>query len=279
MQTFNPNVVRRNIPQLYPDTKVYSKVGLSAPPNTCSIANPCSLRDYLYKEYRGDINALNSSWATGGYYTTFDSSGTQVKKEIIGTGDGRTTFFAHTLAKRPISPESVLVRLGDTAQAGDCPWWVEDCRIKSANTGSIGGPPLLPGTGSSIDYSNGQLTVTFTNPPPAGQRITVDYVSGGWMYGTGLMDEDGRHTAWLGNNAICLAPAAACDGKGEALPNAAHNVAVDLDGWISQFSAQYFKSCRTGLKKHAPHALYFGLDTMGTWGVPPRKEVLEGAAP
>jgi hypothetical protein len=282
MQTFNPNPMRRGISEIYLDSKVYSKVAVSSPPATCSITTPCSLRDYLYKKYKGNIQGLNTAWETHGYYTTFDSSGTPVQREVIGTGDGITTSFEHTLARTPVSPESVLIQLNGKAQGGDCPWWIDDCKMKRANSGTIEGPAqstVLADTRSTVDYSSGQLTIIFKSAPPAGQKITANYVAGGWMHGTGLMDEDGRHTAWLGNNSVCLSPATACDGSGEPLPNATRGVAADLDGWISEFSAQYFRSCKTALKKHAPQIMYFGADTLGTWGVPPRKEVLEGAAP
>jgi len=99
------------------------------------------------------------------------------------------------------------------------------------------------------------------------------------MYGTGLMDEDGGHTAWVGTNAVCLQPATVCDGVDFPLPNANATVGADLDGWIAQFSGQYFGTLATKLKAHAPNLMYFGADNVGTWGVPARKEILQGAAP
>ena len=406
VQTFNPNPASRGIAELYSDPKVYSKTAMATPPATCSVQTPCSLRDYLYKKYNGNISAVNAAW--GSNYTTFDSTGTQVTGELIGTGDGSTKSFTATLAHHPISPESVLIKIKRIAQAGDCPAfqncnvidggslmgagsskivtgiqpWARDsqitaqecsgcgfpaasywlrlvwhtkpgffsmpsrevgetfdsgsprvaikadngtplpanvtgvdiyasCRVLSGRashgcgaanapqpketlqaadipfpngiwqepaSGLVDGQPL-PAAPSTMDYSTGQITLTFSSPVSKGQTLTADYIYDGWIYGTGLMDEDGRHTAWLGSNAVCLSPAAACDGRDNPKVNANPRVAADLDEWVAQFSAQYFSTLNRHLKAAAPHMLYFGADTVGTWGVPPRKEILEGAAP
>jgi len=404
VQTFNIDPASRGVSEVYSDTQVHSKTAMAHPPADCSIQTPCSLRDYLFKKYGGSIAALNAAW--GSNYTTFDSSGTQVAGEEVGTGDGLKTVFTATLAHTPVSPESVLIKLDGKIQGGDCPWF-NRCNVSTAATGSIMGatgaalisgaqpwlsdftseecgtcglppasywvrttyhmkagffsspsrevgntyqtghrrivvsPPALepnatgwdiyvscanlskplvswcgpmgtygdgketlqssnipfnqkwtePATGlapngssvpeppSFINYSNGQVTVTFSAPVPKGRKITVSYISGGWMYGTGLMDEDGRHTAWVGTNAVCLSPATACDGHDFPKPTANARLAADLDGWVSQFSAEYFGTLSKHLRAAAPHMLYFGADTVGTWGAPPRKEILTGAAP
>ena len=406
VQTFNTDPSKRGIPIVYTDTKVYSKNAMATPPAACSITTPCSLRDYLYKQYNGNIAALNTAW--GSNYTTFDSTGTQVSGEIIGKGDGSTKVFTAQLAHSQISPESILIKTGGVVQGGDCPWWQASCNVSATNTGSFGGAsgttiqtgvqpwlaalanqtassypaasfwavityhfpsgsgkistpsrqvgttypnggqqavviapapdaagaasgydvymacrlatstttafgcasandpqpaPTLqasnvpfsinwtaPGSGlvngtsipappSSVNYTSGVIKISFSTPPAAGTPITADYITNGWMYGSGLMDEDGRNKAWLGSNAYCLSAALSCDGSDNPLPNANSIVAIDLDAWVAQFSAEYFKTCRDQLKKHDPGMLYFGADTVGTWGVPPRKEVLAGAAP
>lgn len=403
-QTYNPDPANRGVAQLYTDGKTYSKVAIGASAVPCAVTSPCSLRDYLYKKYSGSISALNQSW--GSNYTTFDSTGSQVKGELIGIGNGIQTSFSHTLASTPVTPESVLISVGGTPQGGDCPWWNAACSISSPGVGSLAGPagssvvtgsePWLsafgwqdcnncglppasywvrityhmkpgfysgasrevgdtkmipnqqivvtppppdpnatgwdvyvscenkstPGTSwcgpqgtwnnnketlqasnisfaqpwiepasglisgapvaeppSIINYNNGTIAVTFSRPPAVGQQITADYVVNGWMYGTGLMDEDGRHTAWLGTNAYCLTPAVACDGVDLPVPNAQANVGADLDAWITQFAGQYFSSIGNSLKKHAPSIMYLGADTVGTWGTPARKEILAGASP
>ena len=81
---------------LYTTTQNYSKTLAMNPKTACSISSPCSLRDYLWQKYNGTISALNTAW--GSNYTTFDSAGTQVSGETVGTGDGTTIVFTHTLA-------------------------------------------------------------------------------------------------------------------------------------------------------------------------------------
>ncbi len=395
VQTFNPNPEGGLPAVIYADSKVYSKTAGASPPAVCSISSPCTLRDYLYKKYNGSIGALNAAW--GSNYTTFDSAGQPVSGELIGVGDGKTNLFTHTLARTPVSPESVLIRAGGTAIAGDCPWFAGACPAGlAANSGAIEGvsgspiatgdrpylgaltqqncgcslpsqltdvvvvyhtnpgfysqpsneqgidqvagqvivvpspqpdahatgydvyaasepnslgwtnfPPLrlqasnvpfgtnwvepaaglitegpiVPPPPSSINYQAGQISVAFTTPPAPGTPITVNYTANGWMYGSGLMDEDGRHTQWLGTNFKCLQAAAVCDGKGYPAPDARPAVGADLDAWISQFSAEYFSTIHAAMKKYAPHVSYLGLDTIGAWAAPARKEILEGAAP
>jgi hypothetical protein len=403
VQVFNPNPASRNIAELYIDTKVYSKTAMASPPSACSAQTPCSLRDYLFKKYNGSISALNMAW--GSNYTTFDSTGTQVTGEVIGTGDGTTKVFTHTAAHTPISPDTVVIKVAGVPQGADCPsfqtcnvvtqgsitgpsgstiavgqqawlsaitgvannnfpalsmWAVVtyhfasssgqiatpsreagdnftqgntqgivespidqtggvatgydvyvSCRLDSSSTPALGcvgagssqpaetlqatnipfgtnwamptsglvSGASIPAAPSTINYTNGQLTITFSTAPASGQQITADYIYGGWMYGTGLMDEDGRHTSWIGTNAYCLTPAATCDGSDNPTPNANANLGADLDAWVAQFAGEYFGTLGTHLKAAAPHMLYLGADTIGTWGVPPRKEILQGAAP
>ena len=405
IQTYNPDPASRGIPELYTDTKVYSKTAMANPPANCSVQTPCSLREYLFKKYSGSIAALNAAW--GSNYTTFDSSGMQVQGELVGTGDGTTKVFTHTLANAPVSPHSVALKVGGKLEGGDCqgcgvqsggaitgpqgaaiavgiqPWlrdpqitkqdcggkgcslppasyWVRttwhgcisspsrtigntypsgnpqitvttnnatppprcstgvdiyvSCRLQSSstpaygclgeapgnteppetlqasnvalNTGSWTEPvtglvagPAIPPPPSFVEYSNGQIQITFSSAPSSGRQITVDYVANGWEFGTGLMDEDGRNKAWVGTNPICLSPATACDGHDFPKANANPHLAADLDGWVSQFSAQYFGTVNAGLKAAAPHMIYLGADTVGTWGAPARKGILEGAAP
>ncbi len=106
--------------------------------------------------------------------------------------------------------------------------------------------------------------------------------------GTGLMDESGANTAWVGTNNFCLEGANpsyptyfSCVGGGgihNPVPNANANLGADLDGWISQFAAQYFKTMHTDLKA-VSHVPYLGLDTIGSWGVPAFSKFLVGLAP
>ena len=179
-QTYQPTT-RYSVNPIYKDEKVYSKAEATSPATACSVTNPCSLRDYLWQKY-GSISALNTAWSSN--YTSFDSTGMQVKGESIGSGNGTSKVFAHTLAHKPASPNSVLVLVGSTAQAGDCAWFNAACKATS-NTGSIASQSAnyITQSASSINYSTGRVTITFVYPPAKGSAVTVNYIYGGWMGG------------------------------------------------------------------------------------------------
>ena len=302
-QTYQPSTQYAHKKILYGDTKVHSKADATNPAAPCSILNPCSLRDYLWQKYKGDIAALNRAW--GSNYSSFDSSGTQVSGETIGMGDGSTTVFKHQLAHAPVSVNSVLIFLGNKPEAGDCAWFNPNCQQGSVSrlagrllgsgagthTSSLASPSGSINQGaSSLNYSKGMVTISFVNAPAKGVAITANYVYGGWMAGgTGLMDEDGTHTGWLGTNPWCLEgpnPAYreyfSCTGaRGGAynpLPNANPILGADLDAWVSQMSARYFKSMRDGLRA-VSRIPYLGLDTIGSWYTPSYSRFLQGAGP
>ncbi len=280
-----------NKPFLYRPQQLYSKAEATNPTTACSISNPCSLRDYLWQKYKGSISALNEAW--GSNYTTFDSSGKQIVGETIGTGNGSTRSFTHTLAHLQVSPFSVLISVAGTAQIGDCPGFdtSSNCPAEAANTGTLGSPTAdyIDAASSTINYSTGEMTLNFIKAPAGGAVITVNYIYGGWMAGgTGLMDEDGSHTAWVGTNPYCLEGADpnyptyfACVGGGggaEKVPNANANLGADLDNWESQFAAQYFKTMHDGLRA-VSKVPYLGMDSVGGWGGPAYSKFLEGMAP
>lgn len=131
-QTYNPNA--RFTKQLYMDRMVYSKAH-ALNPSSCSIASPCSLRDYLKLKYT-TIGALNTAWNTSNFYTSFDSTGVRVT-ETIGIGDGSKRQFTYNTAHAPVSPDSVQVIINGTVNAGDCPWFAAGCPNNPARNGAI----------------------------------------------------------------------------------------------------------------------------------------------
>jgi hypothetical protein len=123
------------------------------------------------------------------------------------------------------------------------------------------------------------MSLEFAVAPANGAAITVDYVENGWMYGTGLMDEDGRNTSWVGTNWVCFVAATACNGITLPVANANATLGADMDAWIPQYFAAYFSNYKTALGNTFPNLTYWGADAVGTWNAPARKEVLQGAAP
>ena len=172
VQTANGGGFGAGAPTLYMDTTVYTKK---------------MWRDYLVGKY-GTIAALNAAW--GSNYTTFDSSGTTVTGESMGTGDGSTTTFSHTLAKTPVSQYSAQILVNEKRAAGD------------TRDGKLAGPTVSSGT---ISYAKGQVSIAFKSAPSRGASITISYQANAWLYGSGVLDEDGRasHT-WIGQDFIFL---------------------------------------------------------------------------
>ena len=279
--------------QLYTDTKVYSKTAMATPPANCSVQTPCSLRDFLAKKY-GTVGSLDAAW--GSNYTSFDSTGAAQSQTICASTawNGSIATCSDTITNLNPSPESVQVTVDGTLQAGDCPWFAYgggNCGTSTVNTGTLRG--LGANTVAStctINYTTGAVTINFKTAPSAGAHtIVVKYIQNGWMYGTGLMDEDGRH-AWVGTNRVCLLPVAgggpgtdsySCrsgNPNGWPAPNANATLAADLETWIQQFTAEYFQVNSTALKTACPKCMYLGLDILGSWYGSPNKNVLIGAA-
>jgi hypothetical protein len=218
--------------------------------NDTAVYTKAAWRNYLINKYQ-TIAKLNAAW--GADYTTFDSSGVPIKGEIIGTANGSTTHFKHTVQKLVPSPHSVQILLNSTPIGGD------------TGEGFILGPDLED---SRIDYYTGRLILNFVagKAPPAGSTISVNYVQNGWKFGTGLMDEDGRPShKWMGRDYTYLR-------------DTNRNTKVDLDGFLFEVADRYLGECYKELQKALPGFLFLGPDSLGSYGVPPRSAVLEAAA-
>jgi hypothetical protein len=219
--------------KVYSDNTVYSKK---------------ALHDQLVTKY-GTISALNSAWTSN--YTTFDSSGTRINGQSVGTGDGSTTVFNATLANTTVTQFSLQIFLAGTAVGGDL------------GNGTLSGP----GLSGSVDYSSGALTITFGSAPASGAAITVNYVQNGWGIGSGLMDEDGRpsHQGWVGTDYTYMTDVNA-------------NVKSDLDTFLYNIAGHYFSTGRSKVEAWLPGVLFMGPTTLGTWSTPSNRNVLKAAA-
>jgi len=96
-----------------------------------------------------------------------------------------------------------------------------------------------------------------------GSTYTTFDSDGGWPTGRGLLDENGKG-AWVGTNP-------------SALTNAAPSVKVDLDDFLYEIAKRYFTVYQTRIKQAYPHVLYLGPTTIGGWGAPPRRQILQAA--
>lgn len=87
---------------------------------------------------------------------------------------------------------------------------------------------------------------------------------GGWGMGKGLMDEDGRHTAWLGNNPYTLA-------------GASPGAKADMDAFLFELAKKYFEVMKLRIGKRAPGKMFFGPTVTGAWRSPARRQILRAA--
>ncbi|HWR37617.1 MAG TPA: Ig domain-containing protein [Clostridia bacterium] len=246
VQNANPGRAMVSSPQVYAEQDVFSKT---------------QLKLFLQGRY-SSIAALNNAWSSN--YSQWDSTGTQVNGEILGKGDGVTKTFTKTLANINIAALSVGVRVSGTKVGGDCPKWL--CGAATTGHGLFTGPTSTQPNaiaGGDINYSNGAITVSFATAPANGEIISVDYVRDGWGYGSGLMDEDGRHS-WIPTDKVYLGT------------NTSFN--ADMDAFLKALADTYFSVTSERIKHYAPNNLYLGPGVMGTWGGVANKNVLEAAA-
>jgi hypothetical protein len=96
-----------------------------------------------------------------------------------------------------------------------------------------------------------------------GSTYTTFDSDGGWPSGRGLLDENGKG-AWVGTDA-------------NGLSNANATVRRDLDDFLYEIAKQYFAVYRTRIKQSYPNVLYLGPTTIGGWGAPPRRQILQAA--
>lgn len=97
-----------------------------------------------------------------------------------------------------------------------------------------------------------------------GSNYTTFDSAGGWGAGSGLMDENGRHTAWLGRR----------DGK---LRDAAPGVVSDLDDFLYEYARKYFSTVAARLRQYSPnHLVWCPASLNGHYGLS-RRQVLRAA--
>lgn len=96
-----------------------------------------------------------------------------------------------------------------------------------------------------------------------GATYTTWDSDGGWPDGRGFLDENGKGS-WIGTDALSLG------GTRPALR-------ADLDNFLYELAKKYFSTVRTQVKQRMPNTLYLGPTTIGSWGAPPRAQVLKAA--
>jgi hypothetical protein len=179
----------------------------------------------------------------------------------------------------------------------DCPYFgtmtqepYAHCAVVTTGTGSLAGTGISAGT---INYATGAFSITFTTAPASGVALTANLMANGWSYGTGLLDEDGRHTGWLGATSLCLIiPVGSTEGttsyacrtgnpggyKNPATaPAVNQNFATDAYSVMQNYYAEYFDVTRTAVKTAKPNSLYFSGAAFGNYGLPPPSFIAQAA--
>lgn len=202
---------------VYDDTQVYTKRAMV---------------DYLAEKY-GSIAGLNAAW--GSSYTSFNSTGTLVEDEVLGTADGTTVSFSGTLAQGQPSPWSLQVLLDGAPMAGD------------DGNGVLLGTSVASGT---VNYATRALTVKLTAAPAADSVVSVRYVLCGFGCGTGLLDEDGSRP-WV--------PRVSAS---NTMTGGTATLRQDLDEFLEQYARRYFATVKEKVAKYWPGYLYLGPTTL-----------------
>ena len=88
---------------------------------------------------------------------------------------------------------------------------------------------------------------------------------GGFGDGRGLLDEDGRHSSWLGTDSFGLTDSKA-------------SVRADMDAFLYEFSRHYAETAVQAVRASDHHHLIFAPNSLNSWGARARDQVLRGLA-
>ncbi len=87
--------------------------------------------------------------------------------------------------------------------------------------------------------------------------------AGGYGAGTGVIDEDGRHKAWMGSDPYLL-------------KNASPAVRADLDDFLYEFARKFASVAVTALRTVDKNHLIFGPVSLNNYGAKARDQILRG---
>jgi len=186
-----------------------------------------------------DSNHFIYTQAAAGY--AISGSGT------VGFTETATTF-SFKIAGTPVTPSTMTLS------------------IPGLGTATDNGSGILTGTnvtaGSSIDY-NGGAVVLNTNSAPSSGTITATFTGNGYGVGTGVIDENGQHQAWMGSDPWMLS-------------NASTGVQDDLNGFLYQFCLKYAQIQVAAIRAVDQNHLIFGPAALNNYGAMARPQVLQG---
>src|SRR5690348_10054215 len=172
--------------------------------------------------------------------------------DLIGTSGGFDLTQTNIVASTPTSTTLTYSQTCPSGSGSGGTIWKEYVILNAplANGSALPGPP------GSINYSSGQISLTFSAPVQTGITVAAAYVANGWGIGNGFVDEDGRQTSWMGTEPEARALLAYVSGGAGsqsyavrpsnagsfAAPTMNQNEAADLVAWGGQVFAQYFST-------------------------------------
>lgn len=102
--------------------------------------------------------------------------------------------------------------------------------------------------------------------------------SGGYGAGTGVIDEDGRHTSWMGNDPFTLD--GSHNSRGTACTSnclaASAGIRADLNAFVYQFAKEYASIAVSAIRAVDKNHLIFGPAALNNYGASAPPQVLKG---
>lgn len=143
-------------------------------------------------------------------------------------------------------------------------------------SGSFSGCAAL--SASSVGYSGGAISLTFPSNPGQGANYIFSFTGSGYGVGTGVLDEDGRHTAWMGNDPYTLNGSTTLGG-GPCSTNciaASSGLVTDLNAFYKNLVTQYASETTQALDQVDGNHLAIGPDPIASFGGAPNPAVETG---
>lgn len=146
-------------------------------------------------------------------------------------------------------------------------------------SGAFSGCPAgLNLSASAIRYEGGVISLTFSAAPGNGESFIFSFTGSGYGVGTGVLDEDGRHTAWMGNDPYTLTGAVTKSGS-TCTTNciaASSGVVTDVNAFYQKFVAQYASETTRALDEVDGNHVAIGPDPIASFGGAPPSAVEDG---
>ena len=225
-------------------------------------------------------------------------------KDLVAGLDGEYTNYRGDTLADVFDPNfaayaNALVAANTSSAEAQSPWLIGAATDDLDDLWGFGPGPDLPAARQSSNIgwmalctnfqqsSNAQLSQTYADPRVYTKYALRDWLeskygtiaalnaawganystfddNGGYGAGTGLLDEDGRHS-WVGQDDV-------------ALKTANPQVRTDLNAFLAVFAQKYFSIVAAALRQYLPNQLVFGPATLNGWGGISRQPILAAAA-